>query len=256
MQIVRWIRPADPDVPMPIYDVRNAMEQFWVTPDGGWCEEAWEHLAFFRGIIAEHHSMAGVLFQAAQLRDQPGMEQHDIILHFPDGDAGPEVSAVFHSASPDKLPPHMQAVVWPRDADKPKGQPVDELVGNVLTYPALWPYGLTKVNRAVPLLDYARYLIHQMGRPDKLEHWRLSPRLVQEWLLSVWSVTESRKLSFYYNAHSARSLGHGGDDEAYDGDARPTMATPARRTTSRATARTRPWRSTPLRPSLRRSSRR
>ena len=227
VQIVRWIRPANPDVPMPIYDVRNAMEQFWVTPDAGavgWDEVAWEHLAAFRDIIATHHSMANLLFEAAQLRDQPGMEQHDVVLSFPDGDAGPEVSAVFHSASPDRLPPHMQVVVWPRNAERPKGQPVDELVGNVLTYPALWPYGLTNLNCNVPLLDYARFLIHHMpgpgpesDDPDELKHWRLSPRLVQEWLLSVWSVTESRKLSFYYNAHSAGTLNPGGDDD-HEGD--------------------------------------
>lgn len=77
-----------------------------------------------------------------------------------------------------------------------------------------WPRGLTSVNRKRPLLDYARHMNSHLDSLS-LEHRRRSLRLVQEWLLAVWSAPESRKLELFYRAHSADALGRG---EAVESD--------------------------------------
>lgn len=85
---------------------------------------------------------------------------------------------------------------WPRASDKSHGKPAAALVSR-RTYPVLWPYGLIGVHRTLPPCDCTRYSVYH---------------LVQEWLLAVWSVTESRKLGFSCNPHSA------GCSEAVEGD--------------------------------------
>ena len=218
MQVTRWLRsPLGRDARMPVYDVRNAMEQYWVTPDPGdkFDEEAQQLLAKFRAVIETNHPIARELHAACALAALPGMEQHDVCLQFARGDAGPQVSAVFHTRDPDRLPPEMQPAVWPRNTAAPTAQPVDALTGCALACPALLPGGLGNVHPDLSVADFVRYLAMQA---PGLPQFQLCPRVFQELLLTAWNATDCKRLGFFYNRHTARAYGIGADDDGADAD--------------------------------------
>lgn len=218
LQVIRWLRsPLSRDVRVPIYDVRNAMEQYWVTPDNAhYGATGAALLVNFRTLLAEHNPVAATLRAACELALDPSVQEQDICLKFLNDDAGPEVSAVYHTRDPDHLPPEVQPVIWPIGEGPPKAKPVSALQGNMLAYPALFPTGCTALGDSISPLEYARYLMYHAPLTE-MRQFQLSPRVFQEWLLSSWNAVENNRLRFFYNQHSASSVGLGAEEDAAGG---------------------------------------
>lgn len=129
------------DVQVQIHDVRNTMEQFWLTPEADdWTGEELQLLHEFRAALRDCNQLSHMYVRACELRDDPNVEHHDVTLEFKAGDdGGPEVSAFVQTANADKLPPQLQCVAWEADGAQPRSRPVHGGIADALTFTTLFP---------------------------------------------------------------------------------------------------------------------
>jgi hypothetical protein len=125
------------------------------------------------------------------------------VLRFDHDDAGPEVSALYHTADQDRMPPDVTPVVWPRrDGGRGSRQLTDDEVFP-LTYPLLFPdarcgydsHAKTASGKRLTLTMWGTYLLYNMPW-----HFQRCPRLTQELFLHVWNRVETLRLNFFYNS--------------------------------------------------------
>ena len=185
-------------------------EQWYITPDdddmtAGEQGTLDAFVAQMRGILGESNPVTAAYRRAVEMAQEH--PDQAVVLQFQYGDAGPDVSALYHTSNVDRLPPLTQLLVWPHSTDAPKALPVEDGMRDALAFPTLFPHGTggynpnakTRRDKKVTLVMFGAYLTFQQPY-----HFSCSPRVVQEWLLHVWNQAENYRLQYYYDRGDVR----------------------------------------------------
>jgi hypothetical protein len=106
-----------------VVDSNLAMEQWWTTPDSHEPDSATDRLVrSFRSALLNCNLVTKELVRACELSNRDPSKH--IALRFQHGDAGPDVSAVYHTGSADRMPPHLQLCKWAAGSERPRCQPL------------------------------------------------------------------------------------------------------------------------------------
>jgi hypothetical protein len=100
-----WLRSEQVQPDAPVADAGLAMEQWWTTPDAPGEDRIEDLVHDFRAGLLESNPITAELVRACELStDQPTSH---VALRFQHGDAGPDVSAVYHCGTADRVPPNL-----------------------------------------------------------------------------------------------------------------------------------------------------
>jgi hypothetical protein len=192
-----------------VIDANLAMEQWWTTPDSHEPDSATHRLVrSFRSGLLNCNPVTKELVRACQLSNRDP-SQH-IALRFQHGDAGPDVSAVYHTGSADRMPPHLQLCKWAAGSERPRCQPLRHGEADALSFGTLFPSTTGLYHQDLRLttgkrLTRAQWARHLLFR--KVPHIERQPRVFREFLLHVWNEVENERLQFFQ-----RCIGPGEDD--------------------------------------------
>jgi uncharacterized protein YndB with AHSA1/START domain len=116
--------------------VNIGLEQWWVTPDRPHADQ--DAVDAFvqqcRAVLSEG-AIAHGLLRACELHEHAS--ERAVVLRFDNDDAGPEVSALYHTADQDRMPPDVTPVVWPHKDGGQRSRPLTDDEAFPLTYPLL-----------------------------------------------------------------------------------------------------------------------
>lgn len=206
-RVTHWLRPISSD----LQNVNTDIEQWWMTPeelDSALDDERNQLITYLRALLERDNPVTRELVRACELHRSN--DHHYVALKFQFGDAGPEVSAVYHTQDPDNRPPQLIMLAFPKNAPT-QARRLRHGEVDALTFPALFPTGRgaynddakTTTNRKLTRAMHTRYLMYN---EDKLPQFLRSSRLVQEWLLHTWNEIETERLAFFYNAADRDTL--------------------------------------------------
>jgi hypothetical protein len=182
--------------------VNLGLEQWWVTPDPRHADQdtVGTFIQQCRTILSEGGIARGLL-RACELHEHAN--ERAVVLRFDHVDAGSEVSAVYHTADQDRMPPDVTPVVWPHKDGGRRSRPLIDEEAFPLTYPLLFPdarsgydsHATTASGKRLTLTMWATYLLYHMPW-----HFQRCSRLTQELSLHVWNRIETQRLMYYYNS--------------------------------------------------------
>jgi hypothetical protein len=221
-----WLRSAQAQPDVPVADARLAMQQWWMTADDAGEGSIEDLVRRFRTGLLQSNPITAQLVRACELCTmQPS---NNVPLRFQHGDTGPDVSAVYHCGSEDRLPPNLILCKWAADRERPKCKPLKPGDSDNLAFVTLFPSADGTFHSNLSLTNGARmtrtqwtcHLIYA-----HVPHIVRQPRVLQEFLLQAWNEVENQRLRFFRQCVGPEdanledpSEANGGDSDSGHGD--------------------------------------
>jgi hypothetical protein len=114
--VYHWLRSADS-----MTEVNLSMEQWWMTPDPSTSTAVEELTTRCRRVLQVCNPVTNALLRTTDLA--AAAHKRTVALRFEYNDAGPDVSAVYHTTD-NSLPPYLHLCKWPKGDNRPFTQPL------------------------------------------------------------------------------------------------------------------------------------
>jgi hypothetical protein len=209
-------QPAADDVA----DARLAMQQWWMTADDASADGIDDLVNHFRAGLLQSNPITAQLVRACELGSLHP-DRH-VALRFQHGNTGPDVSAVYHCGSEDRLPPQLVLCKWAAGRDQPHCKPLGPGDSDNLAFVTLFPSADGSFHSHLALTNGTRMTRSQWTRHlvfAHVPHIVRQPRVFQEFLLHAWNEVENKRLQFFRQCVGPEDAdGQASEDGANGGD--------------------------------------
>jgi hypothetical protein len=214
-----WLRSAQAQPNAPVADAMLAMQQWWLTPDDHQEDRIQDLVRRFRAGLLQSNPITAQLVRACELcAMQPS---NHVALRFQHGNTGPDVSAVYHCGSADRVPPGLLLCKWAAGRERPRCKPLLPGDSDNLAFVTLFPSADGTLHTNLVLTNGARMTRSQWTRHlmyAHVPHIVRQPRVFQEFLLQAWNEVENQRLWFFRQCVGPEDANMEEPNEANGGD--------------------------------------
>jgi hypothetical protein len=215
-----WLRSAQaqPDTDA-VADARLAMQQWWMTPDDTVSNRIEDLMRQFRAGLLQCNPITAQLVRACKMCSlQPS---NHVALGFQHGDTVPDMLAVYHCGSADRVPPELLLCKWAACQDRPRCKLTLPGDSDLLAFVTLFPSADRTFHSHLTLTSGRRMTRSQWTRHliAHVPHVVLQLRVFQEFLLQAWNEVENQRLRCFCQCVGSEDVDNlEGYDEARGGD--------------------------------------